>query len=117
MTQFVHRILVIATIMLLHNNKGVSLIQKQRNLTLTWRAWTRIKILSTPTAKTRKGRTSMMIRVKSKPNRVIIPMEEKTLASTITTPVSPRKILDSTKSFEDDEIFPRESETYANITR
>lgn len=52
-----------------------------------------MKILSTPTASTRNGITSMMIKVAGIPIKANKPTEETTEASTITTPPNPRVIL------------------------
>lgn len=63
-------------------------------------------MLSTPTARTRKGITSIIIRVDLKPKRDIKPMEERTEAKTIVTPAKPRQIRESTKSLIEDLNLP-----------
>jgi len=60
-----------------------------------WWVCTRIKILSTPTASTRNGMTSMMINVAGTPINPNNPTEQITDASTMSTPPSPRVILES----------------------
>lgn len=52
-----------------------------------------MKILSTPTASTKKGMTSMMIKVAGMPTKANKPTEEITEAKTITTPPKPSVIL------------------------
>ena len=52
-----------------------------------------MKILSTPTARTRKGMISKMMRVAGTPTNPKIPTEAPTERRTITTPPSPRVIL------------------------
>lgn len=51
-----------------------------------WLVWTRMKMLSTPTASTRNGITSMMISVAATPKKPNRPTEHTTDASTINTP-------------------------------
>lgn len=53
-------------------------------------------MLSTPTASTRKGITSMMMRVAGTPRKDQRPMEENTEARTIETPPILREIFRST---------------------
>lgn len=62
----------------------------------TWKACTRINMLSTPTARTRKGITSIMIRVAGTPAKQNIPNDDSTETITINTPARPREIFEST---------------------
>ena len=57
-----------------------------------WYVWTRMKILSTPTAKTRKGMISKMIKVAETPMNPKMPMEAATDSNTIITPPNPKVI-------------------------
>lgn len=60
-----------------------------------WCVWTRIKILSTPTARTRNGMTSIIISVAGMPMKPNKPTEHTTEANTRSTPPRPRVILES----------------------
>lgn len=62
---------------------------------LTWNTCTRIHKLSTPTARTRNGTTSMMISVAFTPMYDKRPKEEPTAQRTITTPARPSEIFES----------------------
>lgn len=53
-------------------------------------------MLSTPTARTRKGITSMIINVAGMPAKQKIPKEERTETITIKTPAKPSEIFEST---------------------
>lgn len=63
---------------------------------LTWKACTRINMLSTPTARTRKGITSIIIKVAGTPAKQKMPKDESTDTMTINTPANPREIFEST---------------------
>lgn len=52
-------------------------------------------MLSAPTAKMRKGTTSIMMRVVETPKQAQSPRDEKTARSTMRTPPNPRVILES----------------------
>lgn len=62
-------------------------------LTSLWCVCTNMKMLSTPTASTRNGITSMMINVAGIPMKANKPTDETTEAKTITTPPRPSVIL------------------------
>ena len=57
---------------------------------LPGKAWTRMKMLSTPTARTRKGMTSTMINVAGTPRKRKNPRDETTERRTTNTPTRPR---------------------------
>lgn len=67
-------------------------------LTSLWCVCTKMNMLSTPTASTRNGMTSIMIKVAGIPIKANKPTEETTDANTITTPPKPRVILLSINS-------------------
>lgn len=71
-----------------------------RKCFLTWKAWTRMKILSTPTARTRKGMTSTIINVAGTPRKRKKPRDETTERRTTNTPTRPRVNRASTRTVE-----------------
>ena len=77
-----------------------------------------MNILSTPTAKTRKGTTSRIIRVAGTPTYPKIPTALTTLNNTTMTPMSPTVILACTNSLAGLLLnWPKEMQTYANMRK
>lgn len=71
-----------------------------------------MKILSTPTASTKNGMTSITISVKGTPKKLKMPREQATELSTIKIPAMPKEIFESTYKKEKQITILIELKTY-----